>query len=43
MKFSTGFWDWLFGSKVKVELPNGAKVRVSERWLIRWRLTMLCL
>lgn len=32
MQFSTGFWDWLFGERMQIELPNGQTRRVTKRW-----------
>ncbi|MGH7514763.1 MAG: hypothetical protein ACREOQ_17800 [Gemmatimonadales bacterium] len=36
MRLHTGFWDWLFGKKVTIELPGPGgvrRVKASERWL----------
>jgi hypothetical protein len=33
MQFSVGIWDWLFGEKAEIELPNGQKRKVSVRWV----------
>ena len=33
MRFSVGFFDWLFGEKVQIELPGGRTRTVTQRWL----------
>lgn len=32
MSFSTGFFDWLFGERVEISLPDGRRQRVTKRW-----------
>jgi hypothetical protein len=33
MRFSMGLWDWLFGEKIEMELPNGQRRMVTKRWM----------
>jgi hypothetical protein len=33
MRFSMGLWDWLFGEKVRMELPDGQTRTVTRRWV----------
>jgi hypothetical protein len=32
MQFSMGFWDWLFGEKIRIELSDGRSRTVTKRW-----------
>lgn len=35
LNFSVGLWDWLFGEKATLDLPNGGVRTVTVKWLKR--------
>ena len=32
MRYSTSLWDWLFGERITIELPNGQSRNVTKAW-----------